>query len=439
VSTKKWKCIICGYIAEGDNPPDVCPVCGAGPDQFVEVEGEEKVQESRKKETIIIIGNGPAGTTASEEVRKRNPLANIEIISSEDCLGYNRPMLTKGVLANVEVPDFYIKDEGWFSKNNIKVTLNTSCVSIDPDNKIIELSNGESRKYDKLIIASGSSSFIPPIEGVDKKGVYAIRSLKDVKEIQATLPKVEKVVVIGGGVLGLEAAWEIKKAGKDVTIIQNSNYLMDRQLDNKGSDILRELTERSGIKVSAGIGAAAVVGDDKVTGVKMKDESIIEADMVIFSTGVRPNLKLTEASGIEVDRFIVVNDRMETNKKDIFAAGDCAVFNGVSYGIWNQAIDMGKVAGANASGDSLTYETVTPSNSFIGMGTSVFSVGDPGKNPDVEYVSVEKFDEDNMVYEKLYFKDDKFSGGILIGDVSKSPQLLEAYKNQESFSNLVEK
>ena len=100
---------------------------------------------------------------------------------------------------------------------------------------------------------------------------------------------------------------------------------------------------------------------------------------------------------------------------------------------------MGKVAGANASGDSLTYETVTPSNSFIGMGTSVFSVGDPGKNPDVEYVSVEKFDEDNMVYEKLYFKDDKFSGGILIGDVSKSPQLLEAYKNQESFSNLVSK
>ena len=166
-----------------------------------------------------------------------------------------------------------------------------------------------------MIIASGSSSFIPPIEGVDKKGVYAIRSLKDVKEIQATLPKVEKVVVIGGGVLGLEAAWEIKKAGKDVTLIQNSNYLMDRQLDNKGSDILRELTERSGIKVSAGIGAAAVVGDDKVTGVKMKDESIIEADMVIFSTGVRPNLKLTEASGIEVDRFIVVNDRMETNKR----------------------------------------------------------------------------------------------------------------------------
>ncbi|NLY70716.1 MAG: FAD-dependent oxidoreductase [Clostridiales bacterium] len=439
MSTKKWKCIICGYIAEGGNPPDVCPVCGAGPDQFVEVESEETAYESKKEETIIIIGNGPAGTTACEEIRKRNPVANIEIISSEDCLGYNRPMLTKGILANVDVPDFYIKDEEWFKKNNVKVTLDTSCVTIDPDNKTIELSNGETRKFDKLIIASGSSSFIPPIEGVDKKGVYAIRSLKDVKEIQAALANAEKVVVIGGGVLGLEAAWEIRKAGKDVTIVQNSNFLMDRQLDNKGSDILRKLTEANGIKVSAGIGAAAIVGDDKVTGVKMKDESILEADMVIFSTGVRPNLKLVESSGIEVDRFIVVNDKMETNKKDIYAAGDCAVYNGVSYGIWNQAIDMGKVAGANASGDSLTYETIIPSNSFIGMGTSVFSVGDPGKNSNVEYVSVEKFDEENMIYEKLYFKDDKFCGGILIGDVSKSPQLLEAYKNQESFSSLIEK
>lgn len=433
----KWKCIICGTIVEGDTPPEVCPVCGVGPEQFVEVKDEDTSFKSSEKETIIIVGNGAAGTTACEEIRKRNPVATIEIISSEDQLGYNRPMLTKGILAEVEVPDFYIKEEDWYKENNVRVTLNTTVVSVETDENILILSDGQTRKYDKLILATGARSFVPPMQGVDKIGVYAIRSLKDVKEIQQSLPFANKVVVIGGGVLGLEAAWEIKKAGKDVTIVQNSNFLMDRQLDEKASQLLRELTEKSGIKVSAGVGASAIEGDEKVTGVKMKDGSILESDMVIISTGVRPNIKPAESAGIEIDRFIKVNDKMETTIKDIFAAGDCAVCNGISYGIWNQAVDMGRVAGANATGDSISYETITPSNSFKGMGTSLFSVGDPGKQQDIEYKSVEKFDEDNMNYEKLYFIDDRFCGGILIGDVSKSAQLLDAYKNGETIEKLV--
>jgi NAD(P)H-nitrite reductase large subunit len=273
--------------------------------------------------------------------------------------------------------------------------------------------------------------------GVDKPGVFAIRSLEDVKRVQEYLTKVDTIVVIGGGILGLEAAWEISKAGKKVTIIQNTEYLMDRQLDEKGSMILRKRAEASGITVSVGIGAVSLTGEDSVTGVVMKDGTVIETQMVVLSTGIRPNVEVAENAGVSINRFVQVNERMETSVKDIFAAGDCAICQGVSYGIWNQALDMGKVAGANAAGDSMVYETIIPSNAFTGMGTSLFSVGDVGKNDNLKYKSVEFHDEAKGTYEKLYFHNDRFCGGILIGDVAKSSRLLKAYKNQESEETLL--
>ncbi|PKM84303.1 MAG: pyridine nucleotide-disulfide oxidoreductase [Firmicutes bacterium HGW-Firmicutes-11] len=434
---KKWKCVVCGAIVPGPAPPAVCPVCGVGPEQFIEVAEYESLYRLDKEETFIIVGNGAAGTTACEEIRKRNALAVIELISAEDHIGYNRPMLTKGILSDIDSLNFYIKPESWYQDNNIKVTLSTWVKEVDSDNKVLYLSDGSVRKFDKLIIATGASSFVPPIAGVDKLGVFAIRSLEDVKKVQEYLAKVDTVAVIGGGILGLEAAWEISKAGKNVTIIQNTDFLMDRQLDEKGSTILRKRAEASGITVSVGIGADALSGEDSVTGVIMKDGTVIEAQMVVLSTGIRPNVEVAENAGVSINRFVQVNERMETSVKDIFAAGDCAICQGVSYGIWNQALDMGKVAGANAAGDNMVYETIVPSNAFTGMGTSLFSVGDVGKSENLKYKSVEFHDEAKGTYEKLYFHNDRFCGGILIGDVSKSSRFLEAYKNQESEETLL--
>ncbi len=434
---RKWKCIICGEVVEGPNPPAACPVCGVGPEQFIELPPSDISFQSMKKERFIIVGNGAAGTTACEAIRKRNPVADIELISEEDVIGYNRPMLTKGILSNMDELNFYIKPAEWYGENNIKVTLNTSVTDLNGSVRTLTLSNGETRNYDKLILATGARSNVPAMEGADLEGVFAIRARKDIEKVKNYLPGTEKVVVIGGGVLGLEAAWEVRKAGKEVTVIQNSHVLMDKQLDTRGSEILKTYAQKSGISINGGIGCSALIGEGgKVSGVGLKDGSVLSAQMVLFSTGIKPNVDIAHESGIEVDRFIRVNEKMETSMKDIYACGDCAVFDGKSFGLWNQAIDMGKVAGANAAGDDAVYETIIPATAFNGMGTSVFSVGDPGKNPEKKYKSLEIYDQAKSSYEKLYFINNRFVGGILIGDVSKSALLIDAYKNQEAMEKL---
>lgn len=434
---KVWKCLVCGEIVEGNEPPAVCPVCGVGPDQFVEVDAFKTGFMSDKDESFIIIGNGAAGTAACEEIRKRNKKCSIEIISSEDVIGYNRPMLTKGILSDIDNINFFIKPYEWYEENNIKQTLGIAVKEIRYEYKGLVLSNGETRSYDKLIIATGAESFIPPIKGADQEGVFAIRTLAGVKKLQNYLKQINKAVIIGGGILGLEAAWELKKAGKDVTIIELSQNIMGKQLDEKGSAILKKATEKSGIKVITGIGIEEISGTGKAEGVKLADGSVAEGGLIILSTGVRQNIGLAKDIGIETGRSIKVNDRMETSESDIYACGDCAEFNGINYAIWGQALEMGKAAGINAVGDEYIYEAFIPSNSFNGMGTSLFSVGDNGKEPEKTYKSFEVYDEAKNTYEKLYFINNRFCGGTLIGDVSKSSKLLEGYKKQDLISNFL--
>lgn len=436
-TVRKWRCLVCGHIAEGDQPPESCPVCGVGPDQFEEIAVADTGFVSEKAESFIIIGNGAAGTTACEEIRKRNKKCSIEIISTETVIGYNRPMLTKGILSDVDPVNFYIKPRDWYDENNIKLTLGVTVNEIKKDSKELVLSDGETRKYDKLILATGAEAFIPPIKGTEQEGVYAIRSLEDVNKLQKILKQVNKTVVIGGGILGLEAAWELKKAGKDVTIIELSPNIMNRQLDEKGSVLLKAASEKSGIRVITNTGIEEISGDGKASGVKLADGTFADAELVICSTGVRQNIDLAKAIGIETGRSIKVDEKMETSVKDIYACGDCAEYNGVNYAIWGQAVEMGKAAGINAVGDEYKYEAFIPSNAFSGMGTTLFAVGDNGKEPDKAYKTFEVYDGAKNTYEKLYFVNNRFCGGILMGDVSKSAKLLEGYKNQDPITKFL--
>lgn len=438
-TVKKWKCLVCGYEAEGPEPPESCPVCGVGPDQFEEIASAETGFISEKAERFIIIGNGAAGTTACEEIRKRNRKCSIEIISTENVIGYNRPMLTKGILSEADPIDFYIKPMEWYRENDVKLTLGITVRELRRDSREIVLDNGETRKYDKLILATGAEAFIPPIKGADQQGVAAIRSLESVKKLKELLKQVHKAVVIGGGVLGLEAAWELKQAGKEVTVIEQSPNIMGKQLDEKGSALLKAATEKSGIRVIAGRGIEEITGDGKATGVKLADGTFADGELIILSTGVRQNIGLAAKAGIETGRSIKVNDKMETSAKNIYACGDCAEYNGVNYAIWGQAVEMGKAAGINAVGDEYQYEAFIPSNAFTGMGTSLFAVGDNGKDPGKIYKDIEVCSGAKDNYEKLYFVNDKFCGGILLGDVSKSARLLEAYKNQDPITKFQQK
>ena len=432
-----WKCLVCGEVIQGAAPPDACPVCGVGPAQFVKVAAEIVTFKKDSNEKFIIIGNGAAGTSACEEIRKRNATCGIEMISRENIIGYNRPMLTKGILAEVDTLNFYIKQFDWFKENNITLTLGVEVNEIDDKAKTVKLSDGSERVYDKLILATGAESFVPPIPGASKEGVFAIRRLETINKIRDYLDSgVKNAAVIGGGVLGLEAAWELKKAGLGVTVIEAGPVIMGRQLDEKAGQFLLTAFDKAGVKYAVGSGIEEIAGDEKATGVKLADGNLIPADIVIISTGVKQNIALAQGIGIETTRSIVVNDKMETGKEDIYACGDCAEFEGVNYAIWPQATDMGKVAGANAAGDEMIYKKTIPAVTFNGINTSIFSIGDVGKSEDKKYKTKEYCDEESQIYEKLYFFNSRFCGGILVGDTTKSGVLLKAIEEKTLVSDM---
>lgn len=425
---RSWKCLICGEIVKGPNPPEKCPVCGVGPEQFVEVQEQQVEVKSMAAEDFIIVGGGIAGLKAAEAIRQRNPLARIEIISDEEVFCYNRPMLTKGILQQLNAENFFTKMLDWYRENKIKTTLGQKVEAIDREAKTVRLASGEVKSYDKLIYAAGAECNVPPIKGHEKAGVQVIRKLKDMHAIRERLPEISSAAVIGGGILGLEAAWELLQAGKAVTVVEISDRIMGRQLDEKGAALLTAAAEKAGASIVTGHGIEEIAGDEKAVGIKTADGKLHEAQLVIISAGNRPNTALAQAAGLHVERLVEVDDHMQTSDPSIYACGDVAAVNGVSVGIWPQAEAMGTVAGANAAGDDISYEPVTPANAFDGFGVQLFSIGDV--NGDASSVSRESVDADNGIYKKLCFRDGVLCGGILMGDITGAGKLTDVYKEK---------
>ena len=432
---KAWKCLVCGEIVYSTEPPESCPVCGVGPEQFVEVPMEEVQFKSEEEEKFLIIGGGIAALTAAEAIRKRNKVASIEIISNEENLCYNRPMLTKGILSEFETINFFTKQADWYEENNVETTLGVNVDAIDLIEKTIKLSDNTVREYDKLIYATGAECNKIPIKGFEKDGVEVVRKLSHANKIRDRLDDVENVIVIGGGILGLETAWELAKAKKRVTVVEVNSSIMSNQLDAKGSDLLRKAAENRNIKIVTGVNIDEITGDKAVTGVKMSDGTKYKGDLVIISAGIKPNVELGIDAGLKGDQWIEVDETMATSDGSVWACGDVAVFEGVSIGIWNRALEMGTVAGANAAGERLTYTPVVPSNSFTGFGTSVFSIGDIGKKKDAHYKILEIIEESKKIYKKLFFDKGKFCGGILMGNVTKTGMMMEAFEKKYNFKD----
>lgn len=420
---KKWRCIICGEIFEGVEPPEPCPACGASAEQFEEWVEVTTDFKSDTEETFVIVGNNAAGTSAAEAIRLRNERAVIKVVSKDQYLAYYRPMLSDFISDSHDENMFFLHDEDWYKERNIDLTLGTEVTKLNPEQKTIETADGQAIEYDKLILANGSYNFVPNITDNNKPGVFTIKSLDDAKAVKDHAKTSEKVVVIGGGLLGLEAAWELKCLGKDVTVLEMMNRLLPRQLDEHGSEVFEAGVKAAGITVVKGVQANAILGHESVAGVQLCDGEIFEADLVIISAGIRANSLLAKEAGLETNRGVIVNENMMTSHKNIFAAGDVCEFEGVNYAIWPEALEQGAVAGANAAGETLTYANLIPSNVFNGMNMNVFSIGDIGRDENTTYKTV--IDQgDNGDYKKLFFVKDRFVGGILIGDISKTGKLI---------------
>ena len=423
---KKWKCVICGLIMEGPEPPEICPACGASSDQFIEVIEEEIVFKSDKKEAYIIIGNGIAGFNAAEAIRKRNAVCSIEIISAERYLTYYRPQLSDVLSADLSDEQFYLAKEDYYKNNNIKLTLDTMVLDIKPELKTITLIDGTVKHYDKLILANGGIAFLPSLPGTNKKGVHVLRSFNDALEIKYSLDVIKKAIVIGGGLLGLEAAWEMRKKGIEVTVVEFFPRLLPNQLDENGADLFKEIIASSGVEIILGDSAKEILGDDKVTGLKLASGKEIEADLVLFSVGVRPNKAVGKNAGLAINNGVLVNDKMETSAKDIYACGDVAELDNMVYGNWPASQEMGTVAGKNAVGDSSKFQNFVSSIVFNALNVELFTAGTINEPNTVHF---EMKDNDKNIYKKLFFKDDKLIGGILLGDTSKAIQIVSGIQD----------
>ena len=429
------KCLVCGEIF--DSSLEICPVCGVGKENFVPVEVEENDYREDTQNFYVILGGGAAGYSAAAAIRERDKTGSVVLVSNEPYLPYNRPMLTKSLMADLTEEQIAIQGKDWYEEQKIHLVLGKEVTEIDTKEKEIVLEDGTKLAYTKLVYALGSECFIPPIPGHEQEGVVAVRRLEDTRKIESMLPEVKNIVVIGGGVLGLEAAWEMKKAGCQVTVLELAPQLMGRQLDETAGEMLKLISESRGISIHTGVQITELEGNGKVTGVKLGDGTVLPAELVLVSCGVRANVQLAKAAGIETDRAVVVDKNMQTNIPDIYACGDCAQFEGINYAIWPQAVEQGKTAGACAAGDEAVYNTVPAALSFHGMKTALFAAGDNGKNPNLIYKTAEFKDLSKKHYQKYYFLNNRLCGVILIGDISRMAEMTQALEKHALYSEVI--
>lgn len=376
------------------------------------------------KEKIIIVGNGAAGNAALEEIINHSKDCETTVITTEAVPVYYRPMLSE-YISEIDVPKrFYLHDQAWYDANNVHVVYQCEITALNTTDQTISKTNGELIPYDKLILCTGSKNFIPPMPGSKKDNVIDLRTLSDADLIKYKAKYTSKAVIIGGGLLGLELGWQLRKLNIDVTVIEMMARLLPRQLDEEASLLFEEKVAATGIKILKGVQTQEIVGEDSATGVLLANGEVIDADLVVFSIGIRADTQLAKSGNINIDRGIIVDDFMRTSAKNVFAAGDCAEYNGLNYAIWPEAIEQGKVAGLNAIGIETVYEPVIPFNIYHGMDIRLFSMGDVGGNPANEY-TVHRLGEVDH-FEKYFYVNDILVGGILMGNISKSSKLKKA-------------
>lgn len=382
----------------------------------------------------IIIGNGVAGTTAAFNIRKLDSSGEIIILTDEGVPFYSRIRLIEYPAGEVDEKGLVIYKDDWYEKNNIKLLLNTPVADIDKNKKQVITSNGKTPDYDRLLLATGGISFVPPIPGSGKKGVFTLRTLKDAIKIKNYASETKKALLIGGGVLGLEAGNSLRKTGHEVSVVEFFSRLLPRQMDSEGAEVLKAQMENMGFTFYLGAKSKEITGNDRVTGLILEGGRKIDCDLIIISAGVRPDAVLGRRLGIKINKGLLVNDRMETEIKDVYAAGDLIEHRGVFYGIWPAAEKQGEIAGINMAGGNAIYEGTTPSNVLKIVGINLAAAGDI--DAEGEYDSIIEKDKNQYIYRKLVIKDSVLSGCILYGDISGYRKILKAIDEKRNIEEI---
>ncbi|MFC4320508.1 nitrite reductase large subunit NirB [Litchfieldia salsa] len=391
-----------------------------------------------RKEKLIVIGNGMAGVRCVEEIISNDPTRfEIYIFGSERHLNYNRILLSSVLQGDASINEVTLNTEEWYKQNQIYLYIEESVIGIDKENKTVKTDKNRIFTFDKLIIATGSKPFILPLPGNDLEGVLTFRTIDDCEKILKSSVGDKKAVVIGGGVLGLEAARGLLNLGMDVSVVHNSNVIMERQLDLSASKMLQQALERQGMKFLLDKKTEAFFGNERVQGIRFKDGSIVETDLVIMAVGVRPNIELAKLSGIETNRAIIVNDRLETSIKDIYAVGECVEHQGNVYGLVKPLYEQGRILAKQICGMKHDgYKGSVLTTQLKVSGVEVFSVGDFQETDSAKSITL--FNEETGVYKKVVLRNNKLIGAVLYGDTTNGPRLLDLIKKKIDVSTMDE-
>jgi nitrite reductase (NADH) large subunit len=363
---------------------------------------------------IVIVGNGIAGTLAAKTLRETDPEVGIEIFAEEPYLYYPRPNLIEFIAGRLPFDRLFAFPEKWYGQHRLEIHTGTPVEKIVPDEHHVLTVGGRRVPYDFLLLANGAAAARPLLKGVEKRGVFTLRTLGDALGLLDYFKDHPKAAVLGGGLLGLEIARALKSRGAEVEVVEFFDYLLPRQLDPAGGALLRGEIEKAGIRVRLGTATDEILGGNDVRGLRFKNGLTAEADMVVLATGVRPNLGLAREAGLQTDRGVMVDEFLQTSRPGIFAAGDGIQRGDAVYGIIPASFDQARVVAANILGRKKVYEGTVPSNTLKVAGVYLTSVGtfNP-QGPGFEEIRLEKPEEG--IYKKIVLRNDALVGAIWMG------------------------
>jgi nitrite reductase (NADH) large subunit len=356
----------------------------------------------------------------------------IAVIGEEPRLAYNRVLLSSVLAREVTRNDIELKSEQWWRAHGVTLMYGQRATAIDADIRRVKLANGATLPFTKLVLATGSRAIRLNVPGMDLPGVMTFRDLGDVAAIEQAAKTHRRAAVIGGGLLGLEAAYGLAKAGMEVSVIHLMDRLMERQLDARGSAMLKAAVEAKGIAVHLNAETAAIKGGQRAEAVTLKDGSDIPADLVVVAAGIRANADLAQAAGLEIGRGIVVNDTMQTGKAGIYAIGECAEHRGICYGLVEPAYEQARVLASHLCGDKARYDGSVLATNLKVSGVSVFSAGDFMGAAGTEQIVLS--DPGLGSYKKLVIANGKLTGAVLFGDTADGLWYLDLIRSGASIA-----
>lgn len=435
---RRYRCTVCGYIHEGDAPPDQCPVCGAGREEF-ELLTEEAPASARETfpaapvktkaaadSRWVILGGGIAGLSAVESALEAHPDSPITLIHRESDLPYNRLNLTRYLAGTLARDSLAIKPDSWFAERNIRL-IHAEARHLDRRLRRIILNTGDEISYESLVFATGAHAFVPALPGVRRRGVHVLRTIADADAILDCARRGSRCVCIGGGLLGLETAGGLAGRGLQVTVLDQGRWLLSRQLAQSPSARLSSLLGGLGIAVREEIKPVEIAGDESVRSVLLADGTEVPADLVVIASGVRPNTGLARAAGLAVNRAVVVDDGLRTSDPNILAAGDVAEHRGISWGLWTVAMEQGRLAGRALAGEAVSFQGTPPATQLKVLAWPVFSIGLFEAEEPSDRV-LEQSDAARLV--RIVLRNGVVIGGNLVGDASLAAPLRHAVQER---------